>query len=92
VLVGDDEGNAIKGVTVEFLLADHTLPNCYDHSPAKQVGLGRKFKFKFRSYENGYPEVLLRVTAPGYVAYEEKGVVVQTMTQVHNQPHARKLI
>jgi hypothetical protein len=76
VIVGDDEGNAIKGVTVEFLRGGRTLPNCGgDWSPAKQVGSGRKFKFRFRSYEVGLaePAVVLRVSAPGYLAYEEGG-------------------
>lgn len=73
VVVGDEEGNAIEGVTVEFLLEGRTLPHCGDRSPAKQGGAGRKLKFRFRSYENGPPEALLRVAAPGRATFEEKG-------------------
>lgn len=73
VYVGDEEGEAVKGVTVEFLWEGQTLPNCIDRSPAKQIGTGRKFKFVFSAYERAPAEVLLRVTAPGYTTYEEKG-------------------
>ena len=75
VLVGDEEGEAVKGVTIEFLNEEGftTLFNCGDKTLAKQSGNGRKFKFRVRSFENGGNKVLLMVTAPGYVTYEEKG-------------------
>ncbi len=73
VTVGDEEGNAIDGVTVEFLREGRTLPNCgFDKTPAKQSGSAPKFRYRFSSYEGGFRElILLRVTAPGYTTYEE---------------------
>ena len=74
VTVGDEEGKAVKGVTVEFFEGGRTLPNCgMNGPPAKQSGSAPKFKYRFNSYELGFPEVLLRVTARGYITYEEKG-------------------
>lgn len=74
VTVGDEEGNALDGVTVEFLRDGRTLPNCgIGGTPAKQSGSVPKFKFRFSSYEGGFSDpILLRVTAPGYTTYEEK--------------------
>jgi hypothetical protein len=74
VTVGDEEGNALDGVTVEFLLEGRTLRNCgLNGTPAKQSGSAPKFKFRFSSYEGGFRDlILLRVRAPGYTTYEEK--------------------
>ncbi len=73
VLVGNQQGEAVKGVTVEILREGVLEKNCLDRTPAKQVGRGRKFRFIFSSYESVQREVLLRVTAPGYVTVEYKG-------------------
>ena len=74
VIVGNEEGEAVRGATVEFVNdGGLTVRNCAGGSPAKQSGSARKFKFTFSAWEGGPPKVRLRVTAPGYAAYEEEG-------------------
>lgn len=80
VYVGNENGQAVKNVTIEYFYpGSRTLvEDCLKRSPAKQTGTKGQFKFKFGSPELGGPDgVILRVTAPGYETYEQRGPLLQ---------------
>jgi hypothetical protein len=80
VYVGNEKGEVVRNVTLEYFYPGSRIlvTDCLKRAPAKQTGTKGQFKFVFGSPELGGPDgVTLRVTAPGYETYEQRGPLLQ---------------